>query len=44
MKLNPFQRDDSTDLAEQQNGVQDVNGETVSITRFDESVLQQGRF
>ena len=44
MKLNPFQRNDSTDLAEQQNGVQDVNGETVSITRFDESVLQQGRF
>ena len=44
MKLNPFQRDDSTDLAEKQNGLQDVNGETVSITRFDESVLQQGRF
>ena len=44
MKLNPFQRDDATGLAQKQNGVQDVNGETVSITRFDESVLQQGRF
>ncbi|MFL2506689.1 MAG: HlyD family efflux transporter periplasmic adaptor subunit [Planctomycetaceae bacterium TMED241] len=44
MKLNPFKRDDSTGLAQPTNGVQDVNGETVSITRFDESVLQQGRF
>jgi len=44
MKLNPFKRDDSTVLAQPTNGVQDVNGETVSITRFDESVLQQGRF
>ena len=39
MKLNPFKRDDSTGLAQPTNGVQDVNGETVSITRFDELSL-----
>lgn len=45
MKLNlknPFNRQPST-LAEQSD-VQDVSGETVSIAKYDESVLQQGRF
>ena len=45
MKLNlknPFNRQSST-LAEQAD-VQDVSGETVSIAKYDESVLQQGRF
>ena len=45
MKLNlknPFNRQPST-LSEQSD-VQDVSGETVSITKYDESVLQQGRF
>ncbi len=45
MKLNlknPFNRQSST-LAEQSD-VQDVSGETVSIAKYDESVLQQGRF
>ena len=45
MKLNlknPFNRQ-SAALAEKPD-VQDVSGETVSIAKYDESVLQQGRF
>ena len=43
MKLNPFKRSSSTSLADSPD-VQDVSGETVSIAKYDESVLQQGRF
>ena len=43
MKLNPFKRSASTSLADSPD-VQDVSGETVSIAKYDESVLQQGRF
>ena len=43
MKLNPFKRFRGSSLA-QSDDVQDVSGETVSITKYDESVLQQSRF
>ena len=43
MKLNPFKRSASPTLADSSD-VQDVSGETVSIAKYDESVLQQGRF
>ena len=43
MKLNPFKRSASPSLADSSD-VQDVSGETVSIAKYDESVLQQGRF
>ena len=42
MKLNPFKRFRSE--APSPNDVQDVSGETVSLAKYDESVLQQGRF
>ena len=43
MKLNPFKRFRGGSLA-QQPEVEDVTGSTVSITKYDESVLQQSRF
>ena len=43
MKLNPFKRFRGGSLAEQPE-VEDVTGSTVSITKYDESVLQQSRF
>ena len=43
MKLNPFKRFWGGSLAEQPE-VEDVTGSTVSITKYDESVLQQSRF
>jgi len=43
MKLNPFKRFRGGSLAEQPE-VEDVSGSTVSITKYDESVLQQSRF
>ena len=43
MKLNPFKRFLGSDLVKNPE-VQDVSGSTVSITKYDESVLQQSRF
>jgi hemolysin D len=43
MKLNPFKRFRGGSLADQPE-VEDVTGSTVSITKYDESVLQQSRF
>ena len=43
MKLNPFKRFFGGDLVKNPE-VQDVSGSTVSITKYDESVLQQSRF
>ena len=43
MKLNPFKRFFGSDLVKNPE-VQDVSGSTVSITKYDESVLQQSRF
>ena len=42
MRLNPFKR--SSGAVADPPGVQDVSGQTVSLAKYDESVLQQGRF
>ena len=42
MKLNPFKR--SSGAVADRPDVEDVSGQTVSLAKYDESVLQQGRF
>jgi hemolysin D len=42
MRLNPFKR--STGAVADRPDVEDISGQTVSLAKYDESVLQQGRF
>ena len=42
MRLNPFKR--SSGAVADRPDVEDISGQTVSLAKYDESVLQQGRF